>query len=269
MASKTQSSVRKEARWTVSPKHVVCQQQVQIVEENSLVKLFSGKIQQIATCQKKMKLRAENFCPPLQKKKRARITSPAVRLTHASQVGAEARLLFCMRQIQLLSECAVDLLVVVVVSGHPQPSHRRACAQWFGCGPSTASPANQAPVYCGCPAGTHGCDPVSRVRLDQSANRFHTLVVCSPTTIDRFVCARVARTLVYPMKVPCSKIQDVLHRVHCPSHCARIVESLSQVCARADQSSVDICLPVSESHSMPIFSRSLHTQAATVGDEFP
>ena len=25
-------------------------------------------------------------------------------------------------------------------------------------------------MYCGCPAGTHGCDPVSRVRLDQNAN---------------------------------------------------------------------------------------------------
>ena len=37
-------------------------------------------------------------------------------------------------------------------------------------GPSTASLANQAPVYCGCPAGTHGCDLVSRVGLDQSAN---------------------------------------------------------------------------------------------------
>ena len=37
-------------------------------------------------------------------------------------------------------------------------------------GPSTASLANQAPVYCGCPAATHGCDLVSRVRLDQSAN---------------------------------------------------------------------------------------------------
>ena len=37
-------------------------------------------------------------------------------------------------------------------------------------GPSTASLANPAPVYCGCPAGTHGCDLVSRVRLDQSAN---------------------------------------------------------------------------------------------------
>ena len=36
--------------------------------------------------------------------------------------------------------------------------------------PSTASLANQAPVYCGCPAGTHGCDLVSRVSLDQSAN---------------------------------------------------------------------------------------------------
>ena len=37
-------------------------------------------------------------------------------------------------------------------------------------GPSTASLANQASVYCGCPAGTHGCDLVSRVRQDQSAN---------------------------------------------------------------------------------------------------
>ena len=42
-----------------------------------------------------------------------------------------------------------------------------------GCGrvgPSTASLVNQALVYCGCPARTHGCDLVSRVRLDQSAN---------------------------------------------------------------------------------------------------
>ena len=39
-----------------------------------------------------------------------------------------------------------------------------------GIGPSTAFLANQAPVYCGCPAGTHGCDLVSRVRLDQSGN---------------------------------------------------------------------------------------------------
>ena len=39
-----------------------------------------------------------------------------------------------------------------------------------GIGPSTAFLANEAPVYCGCPAGTHGCDPVSRVRLDPSAN---------------------------------------------------------------------------------------------------
>ena len=37
-------------------------------------------------------------------------------------------------------------------------------------GPSTASLANHAPVYCGCPAKTNGCDLVSRVRLDQSAN---------------------------------------------------------------------------------------------------
>ena len=45
-----------------------------------------------------------------------------------------------------------------------------ACRLWWKVGPSTASLANQAPVYCGCPAGTHGCDLVSRVRLDQSAN---------------------------------------------------------------------------------------------------
>ena len=51
--------------------------------------------------------------------------------------------------------CTDDSFVVVVVIG-----------------PSTAFPA---PVYCGCPAGTHGCDQVSRVRLDQSAN---PVVVC-------------------------------------------------------------------------------------------
>ena len=47
------------------------------------------------------------------------------------------------------------------------------CASLFSCGgigPSTAFLANQTPVYCGCPAGTYGCDPVSRVRQDQSAN---------------------------------------------------------------------------------------------------
>ena len=37
-------------------------------------------------------------------------------------------------------------------------------------GHPTAFLANQAPVYCGCPARTHGCDLVSRMRRDQSAN---------------------------------------------------------------------------------------------------
>ena len=50
-------------------------------------------------------------------------------------------------------ECAVDSLVVVVVSVHPQPFHR-----------------DGHPCTVDCPAGTHGCDLVSRVRLDQSAN---------------------------------------------------------------------------------------------------
>ena len=45
-----------------------------------------------------------------------------------------------------------------------------ACAQWFGCGPSTAFLANQAPIHCGCPAGSHGRDLVSRLRRDHSAN---------------------------------------------------------------------------------------------------
>ena len=45
-------------------------------------------------------------------------------------------------------ECAVDFFVVVVFNG-----------------PSTPSLANQAPVYCGCPAGTHGSDLVSRVSV--------------------------------------------------------------------------------------------------------
>ena len=38
--------------------------------------------------------------------------------------------------------------------------------------------------------------------------------------------------------------------------------------ACTDQSFVDICFPDSESHSAPIFGRSLHTQAAMVGDKF-
>ena len=37
----------------------------------------------------------------------------------------------------------------------------------------------------------------------------------------------------------------------------------------ADQSFVDICLPALQSQSIPIFSHSLDTQAAMVGDEFP
>ena len=49
-------------------------------------------------------------------------------------------------------------------------SHSQGRAQWFGCGPSTAFLANQAPVCCGCPARTHGCDLVTRMRRDQSAN---------------------------------------------------------------------------------------------------
>ena len=38
--------------------------------------------------------------------------------------------------------------------------------------------------------------------------------------------------------------------------------------ACADQTFADICLPALDSHSIPIISRSLHPQAATVGDEF-
>ena len=55
-----------------------------------------------------------------------------------------------------------------------------------GIGPSTAFLANQAPVYCGCPAGTHGCDLVSRVRLDQSAN---------PVVVWLSLVSRVVRSL--------------------------------------------------------------------------
>ena len=38
--------------------------------------------------------------------------------------------------------------------------------------------------------------------------------------------------------------------------------------AHADQSYVDVCLLALESHSTPALSRSLHAQAATVGNEF-
>ena len=37
---------------------------------------------------------------------------------------------------------------------------------------------------------------------------------------------------------------------------------------RADQSSVDVCLPTLEGHSIRILSRSLYAQASTVGNEF-
>ena len=43
---------------------------------------------------------------------------------------------------------------------------------------------------------------------------------------------------------------------------------LSVKFARADRSFVDVCLPALESHSVPILSRFLHAQAATVGNEF-
>ena len=72
-------------------------------------------------------------------------------------------------QVLLSTNIAFNKLLVNVISIYKMLE----CALLFFCGgigPSTALLANQAPVYCGCPAGTHGCDLVSRVRLDQSAN---------------------------------------------------------------------------------------------------
>ena len=65
-----------------------------------------------------------------------------------------------------------------------------------GFGPSTASLANQAPVYCGCPAGTHG-DLVSRVRLDQKRQPFCCVVGSHVACCEVFVESRSLRTLVF------------------------------------------------------------------------
>ena len=54
-----------------------------------------------------------------------------------------------------------------------------------GIGPSTASLANQAPVYCGCPAGTHGCDLVSRARLHRGDVELSYISVCIPTIVEQ------------------------------------------------------------------------------------
>ena len=48
--------------------------------------------------------------------------------------------------------------------GRKNPNVRMRSGILSGCG------CFGAPVHCGCSAGSHGCDPVSRVRLDQSAN---------------------------------------------------------------------------------------------------
>ena len=69
-------------------------------------------------------------------------------------------------RLLLWSYCGSATMLVSEGDSHSQ----RRVRSGFGCGPSTAFLANQAPVYCGCPAGTHGCDLVSRMRRDQSAN---------------------------------------------------------------------------------------------------
>ena len=51
----------------------------------------------------------------------------------------------------VFNTCDCDLCGVLVRLGHPRPS------------------VVTAPAYCGCPARTYVCDPVSRVRPDQSA----------------------------------------------------------------------------------------------------
>ena len=60
------------------------------------------------------------------------------------------------------------------VRSHLLRYHVRVRSGFLACcggyGPSTAFPSCWAPVYCGCPARTHGRDLLSRVRLDQSAN---------------------------------------------------------------------------------------------------
>ena len=93
-------------------------------------------------------------------------------------------------------------------------------------GPSTAFLANQAPVYCGCPAGTHGCDPV---RLDQSANlAARRAVVAVPMISLDWVPQRYA--------------------VRCPQKAEQLVEVLTVVsCSSLQQQSaeqnVDIPVP--------------------------
>ena len=68
----------------------------------------------------------------------------------------------------------------MLVNGGVSHSQRRA--QWFGCGPSTAFLANQAPVYCGCPANGVTSSP------GRDEIKAPTLLVCG--MVEVFVGSR-------------------------------------------------------------------------------
>ena len=79
----------------------------------------------------------------------------------------------CVVATRVHSSCVCDLcrVRVLVRLSHPRPS------------------VITAPVYRGCPAGTHWCDPVSLVRPDQSANSCCAcLCVVVRRTRRRVVC---------------------------------------------------------------------------------
>ena len=68
-----------------------------------------------------------------------------------------------------------------------------------GIGPQTAFLANQTPVCCGCPARTRGCDLVSTVRLDQSANPVAGVVGSRVACCEVLVESWSFRTLVFAL----------------------------------------------------------------------
>ena len=114
-----------------------------------------------------------------------------------------------------------------------------------------------------------------------------TVFFASNTTLDRFVCVRDARFRRIRCTCRCQDT-DVLRQVQWQSHgvtncwifLAVARDDVASIrihnCNMAltvnfsceNQSFANICFPASHSHCIPTLSRSLHAQAATVGDEF-
>ena len=101
----------------------------------------------------------------------------------------------CVVATRVHNSCVCDLcrVRVLVRLSHPRPS------------------VVTAPVYRGCPAGTHWGDPVSRVRPDQSAN---SCCACRCAVVRRCVVSvgkSPSLRLLDSLSLVCGKISSNLH----------------------------------------------------------